>query len=294
LSEQVKDNEDSLDAYSQKQVIPALIIIQGVETGKILLLLKSANFVGREDSAEITINDPAVSRKHILIEVDEKHICCLDLGSTNGTYVNNERIEKRYLNEGDKIKIGNTVLKFSYQDRDDKEYQDKVYQMITFDELTSLYNVRYMFRQINLSMERAKKGEALSLLFIDIDFFKKVNDVYGHLSGSKLLSDFGQLILSSIRSTDFACRYGGEEFVVIMPRTNLQRSFLAAEKLRKIVEAHSFASTRNEAIKITISIGVASYNSSIATAQKLIDLADKAMYKAKQKGRNRVEYTFST
>jgi diguanylate cyclase (GGDEF)-like protein len=285
-----KNIDEITEGFAKKQAIPAFIIINGNETGKTLLLLESANFVGREESAEIIINDPAVSRKHLLVEVDEKHVCCIDLGSTNGTFVNNERITKKNLKEGDKIRLGNTILKFSLQDRDDKEFQDKVYRMISFDELTSLYNLRYMFFLLNQSIEKAKKGEPLSVLFIDIDFFKKVNDKYGHLSGSKLLSELGQLLLTSVRSNDYACRYGGEEFVIILPNTNGERACLAAEKIRKITKNNNFYSIHNKLIKITVSIGVTTYSPKISSAQMLIDVSDKAMYKAKQNGKNRIEY----
>jgi predicted signal transduction protein with EAL and GGDEF domain len=201
------------DGAEKKHATPALIIIEGPETGKIFPIIKSATFIGRDESAEIAVNDPAVSRKHILVEADENHICCIDLHSTNGTFVNSQKINKINLKEGDKIKVGNTLLKFSYQDSVDQKYQDKIYQMITFDELTSLYNPHNMFVLLDICFKKVKQGEVFSVLFIDIDYFKKINDLYGHLSGSKVLSDLGQIFLSNIRSTDFACRYGGEEFV---------------------------------------------------------------------------------
>lgn len=283
------NRREVLAGSEKKHVVPAIIIIEGPETGKIYPLVNSATFIGRDESSEITISDPAVSRKHMLVEVDENHICCIDLHSTNGTFVNSKKINKINLKEGDKVKVGNTLLKFSYQDSVDKKYQDKLYKMITFDELTSLYNQHNMFVFLDLCFKKAKQGEAFSVLFIDIDHFKRVNDMFGHLSGSKVLSDLGQIFLSNIRSTDFACRYGGEEFVIILPKTKLKQSLPVAEKLRKIVESCNFFSIHKKLIKITISVGAASYNPSVTSPQKIIELADMAMYRAKAKGRNRVE-----
>jgi two-component system cell cycle response regulator len=273
----------------KKHEAPALIIINGPDTGKVHPLMKSTNFIGRDYNAEIIINDPAVSRKHVLIEVDQSNVCCIDLQSKNGTFVNFRRINKSILKEGDKIRVGYTLLRFSYQDSMDQRFQDDIYRMITFDELTSLYNYKYMLYQLDILIERAQRDDAFSILFADIDHFKKVNDKYGHLSGSKVLSELGQVLLSNTRSTDIACRYGGEEFVIILPDTPIKKSLFVGEKLRKVIENHRFSSRYNELIKISISIGLAGYDSSIKSSKDLIERADTAMYKAKQLGRNRVE-----
>lgn len=134
-----------------------------------------------------------------------------------------------------------------------------------------------------------RTGKPISLLLLDIDHFKQINDRYGHLGGDLALKTISDLVASTCRAMDIACRYGGEEITVILPETGADAAMIAAERLRKIIEAHAFYFEDNQNVHITVSIGVATSSEQLASATELTAGADRAMYCAKEEGRNRVE-----
>lgn len=156
------------------------------------------------------------------------------------------------------------------------------------DGLTGLYNHRYFQEILVKEASRASRhSRDLSLLFLDVDDFKKYNDTYGHQVGDTLLKQLSQIITSAMREGDIVARYGGEEFVVILPETDLMYALRAAEKLRKSVEAYPFRGKESQPHgKVTISLGVASWVEGSTTASSLIQQADKALYRAKNEGKN--------
>ena len=161
------------------------------------------------------------------------------------------------------------------------------------DSLIGIYNRRYLDRRLINEVARAKRYDLpLSVLMIDIDHFKEVNDIHGHQAGDLALSYLGKLILGVIRQTDIAARYGGEEIVIITPDTPAATAADLAERLRQSIETHKLVLTNEAAerktIHITVSIGVAGLSDTIDEADELIAFADQAMYQAKQRGRNRV------
>jgi len=280
-----KETLKEIKRLSEK--IPSLIVIQGNDTGQIFKLTASAMSLGRGTGTPLRINDKAISRKHCLFEVSPPIVTLIDLQSANGTFVNGKRIAKKKLVDGDKIQIGSSVLKFEMSDLDDSEFHEKLYQMITFDDLTSLYNSKYMKKQLNL-LFRAHRGQfPFTILFLDLDYFKLVNDNYDHITGSGVLSELGRLLLSNLRSSDIPCRYGGEEFVIILQDTTALQAVFVAEKMRKIIENHVFYTREAAPIHITVSIGIAEVSKSYKTVTDLIARSDEAMYKAKESGRNR-------
>ncbi len=156
------------------------------------------------------------------------------------------------------------------------------------DGLTGLYNRRHFDSTIEREFSRSKRyGGDLSLAIIDIDFFKKINDTYGHLCGDYVLKEVAYLILDNFRKTDLVFRYGGEEFVVILTETNLESAKIPMERLRQKIENYPFTYSGNK-VKVTVSAGV-SCNCTEST-DEFLDNADKALYKAKETGRNRVEF----
>lgn len=159
------------------------------------------------------------------------------------------------------------------------------------DGLTQLYNHRYFQEEFAKEFEEARRYEQpLSLALIDIDFFKKVNDTYGHAAGDEVLKAVSQTLAGSVRSSDTAARYGGEEFAVIMPQTDLEDGRAFAEKIRTMVEAQEIDTAAGR-VPVTVSIGVASIPySQIQTPIAMVDAADKALYRAKANGRNQVHY----
>lgn len=158
------------------------------------------------------------------------------------------------------------------------------------DGLTKLFNHRHFQDELARAFEESERyGRPLSLAIVDLDFFKKVNDTYGHAIGDEVLKRVSHIFQESIRSTDLAARYGGEEFAVMMPETDLAEAIAFAEKIRGLVEGHAIE-TQAGAIPVTVSIGVASVpHSHIHSAKELVVAADKALYRAKRNGRNQVQ-----
>lgn len=168
----------------------------------------------------------------------------------------------------------------------DFEYQ---YQLATIDGLTELYNHRYFQETLKKQVELAKRYEQdFSLIIVDIDFFKKFNDTYGHQSGDAVLKQVAQILKKNSRTTDFVCRYGGEEMCIILPNTNAEEAMYNAKRINKAVEEKDFQLNATEKGKVTISVGVATFPENGQTPQEIIEFADKGLYYAKEHGRNQV------
>ena len=157
------------------------------------------------------------------------------------------------------------------------------------DDLTKLFNTRYLNRTLEIEITRANRHRtSLALIFMDVDHFKIINDNYGHLVGSKLLVEMGQLLLKSLRTVDIVARYGGDEFVIVLPQTPPNNAIQIAERIRKSVENNVFLKKEGYSLKLTASFGVASYPESANSKEELLRLADEAMYRVKYQTRNGV------
>jgi len=165
----------------------------------------------------------------------------------------------------------------------------KMEDLVITDDLTKLFNLRYLDRTLDVEIERATRYNlSVSLIFMDIDFFKNVNDRYGHLVGSKLLVEVSQLLLKGLRKVDIVARYGGDEFVIVLPQTSINAAKMIAERLRRSIEKHVFLKGENLELKLTASFGIASYPEHASTQEELLMLADEAMYRVKYHTRNDV------
>jgi diguanylate cyclase (GGDEF)-like protein len=161
--------------------------------------------------------------------------------------------------------------------------------LVITDDLTKLFNLRYLDRTLDVEIERATRYNlSVSLIFMDIDFFKNVNDRYGHLVGSKLLVEVSQLLLKGLRKVDIVARYGGDEFVIVLPQTGIDAAKMIAERLRKSIEKYVFLKGESLELKLTASFGIASYPEHASTQEELLKLADEAMYRVKYHTRNDV------
>jgi len=165
----------------------------------------------------------------------------------------------------------------------------KVEELSITDDLTKLFNTRYLDRSIEMEIQRSLRyGASVSLIFMDIDDFKKVNDGHGHLVGSKVLVEVGQILIRNLRSIDVVVRYGGDEFVIVLPHTPAAPAAQIAERIRKAVERNIFFEKDGHGLRITASFGVASYPETARSKEELLRLADEAMYKVKYHTKNGV------
>ena len=215
-----------------------------------------------------------------------------DLNSTNGTYHNGERISSHVLRDGDTIQIGSTtMLKFSYQDALEQQLIDNLYESATRDSLTRAYNKKYFGESIQREFAHAiRQRTPLTLVMFDIDFFKKINDQYGHTAGDFVLSKLAVKVHECIRAEDTFCRYGGEEVALLLREASEKQGFACAERIRRVIELTEFTPPGQPRIPVTSSFGVSTFTGTeFSEPEQLIKSADQYLYQAKRGGRNRVE-----
>lgn len=268
-----------------------LFFLAGPLLGKLFPLEEGVTIMGRSPDINIVVNDTRVSRKHVQITVQGEMVRIQDLGSTNGTFVNGEKKETEFaLHDGDKIQISPaTIFKFALADEDEKIAFDELYELGVIDPLTNAYNKRYFIDRLKEELSLSRRAKLnLSLLMIDIDFFKKVNDTHGHLAGDHVLQKVSKVLQTMTRHEDIVTRYGGEEFTVVLRNTNEEGARLLAERIRTTI-AGSPANFEGMVIKVSISIGIASLGEkhNFETVEDFIAAADKCLYYSKEHGRNR-------
>ncbi len=167
--------------------------------------------------------------------------------------------------------------------------QQRLEELVITDDLTKLFNTRHLNRSLEAEVHRSMRySTSVSLIFMDLDHFKNVNDVHGHLIGSKLLAEIGQLLMEQLRSLDVVARYGGDEFVVLLPQTELEGAMVIAERIRVRIEESSFLKKEGMDFKVTASFGVASFPETAGSKEELIKIADDSMYNVKKNTRNGV------
>jgi two-component system cell cycle response regulator len=271
-----------------------LVVIYTKEAGLLgrrFVLDSSVTSVGRGADNQIVLEGDSVSRRHAHFEKRGNQWHVVDDGSTNGTYVNEQQIPREaQLRNADRIKIGPTILKYLSGADAEAKYHEEIYRMTIVDGLTQIHNKRYLQEALDREVLRARRHDRdLSLLMIDIDFFKRINDQYGHLAGDHVLRELAQAIQERIRRDEVFARYGGEEFAILLPETPLEGAVSLAEDLRVRVSEHNFV-FQSEMIPVTVSIGCARLASGDGVASDLIQRADEKLYEAKRTGRNRVCY----
>ena len=266
-----------------------LVIIYGADLGRRVVLEGSNLEIGRSIKCDLSIDQESVSRHHARITWDGGRYRIADLGSTNGSYVNDELVQERVLRDGDQLKIGRTILKFMTGDNIETSYHEEIYRLMTFDGLTQIHNKRHFHETLDREVSRsARYDRPMSLVVFDIDHFKRVNDTHGHLAGDALLRQLASLVRGRIRREDIFARVGGEEFAVLLPEIEGNGAAQFADKVRKACEGATFH-FEDVAISITLSLGVANLRPPYTTGEQLYKAADAVLYCAKQNGRNRVE-----
>src|SRR5213593_1735758 len=225
----------------------SLVVLRGAEIGRNFRLRRGPMIVGRGFGAEIRLADDLASREHARIEclwdpeAQTATYTIADLGSTNHTFVNTTRVDTVELREGDKIQIGDTVLKFVLLDDIETKFHEEIRNRISYDQLTGLLTKESLYLAPEMELTRCLRyALPLAVLMMDLDRFKAVNDTHGHLMGSHVLSEVGRLIRESIRTADVAARYGGEEFVAYLSETSLIGAAQAAERMRMAIAGQPF------------------------------------------------------
>ena len=270
-----------------------LVIVTGPRPGSMIVIGEGQDFVlGRTTEASYAIDDDSLSRRHARFFRLAGKYAIEDLKSTNGTFVDGRRLsEPSFLEPGASIQLGkDIVLRFELQDDAVIEEQKRLYEATVRDKLTGVYNRHHLDERLAAEVAYAKRhGTALSLLFVDADHFKKVNDTFGHAGGDAVLVALDKLLLASMREEDVVARYGGEEFIVVLRGIAKTNAAAVAERIRGDVQALA-VEHEGQKIPFTVSIGAAALESERENEDvaSLLARADEALYAAKGGGRNRV------
>jgi len=280
----------------RRQVRPGgesiLVVLQpaGANPGRRYALSRPEHVVGRRAETDIPIDLDSVSRRHARFARDAKGWYVEDLSSTNGSFVNDERIERHHLVDGDIVRFGEAVVKFLSGSNIEVAYHEEIYKLSILDGLTGVHNKRFFEEFLEREVARSiRHTHALGLVMFDIDHFKKVNDTHGHLAGDAVLLGLSRRLKPRIRREDILARVGGEEFAVVLADTNREGSLHFAEDLRQIIEREPFNHHEMPHVAVTISLGVAALQpGERIQGQDLVRRADAALYAAKNGGRNRV------
>lgn len=282
----------------RRDLKPALVFLTGELIAVPIPLEREEVILGRALEADVRVNDTQVSRQHARVVAvrDEKkqstEYVLNDLDSRNGTFLNGRRVRREVLENGDKITVGETILRFDLLDEIDREYQRQIHRLISHDDLTGLLSSRSFFSELRREAGRATaEGRPFCVLMMDGDYFKNVNDTHGHLTGSKTIEEIGFSIMTNLRSGDAAARFGGDEFAAFLLDADLPQALIAAERIRTSIESYPFSIVRQGSKgthHITVSIGISSFPDDSLDPIQLVEMADSALYRAKREGRNRV------
>jgi diguanylate cyclase (GGDEF)-like protein len=285
-------NLDSLEAelrLRRQQIAAYLVVVEGTNVGE-MHKIEGEVVVGRASSVKVRLSDDGISRRHCRVVALGNQLVLEDLGSANGTLVNGQKVQQHPLAEGDKIRLGaTTTLKFTYQDKLDESFQQQMIDAALRDGLTRTFNKKFFQDRLAAEFAYAHRHRSmLSLVMFDVDYFKRVNDTYGHLAGDAVLVHLARIAETTIRAEDVLARYGGEEFAVICRGTTLLNAGVFGERLRARVEQEIF-DYQGTRLSVTISVGVAALpEANVDNPADLIRDADSALYEAKRSGRNRV------
>ena len=269
-----------------------LTVIAGPRPGMILPIGEGELSVGRSEEANVALDDESLSRRHARFFARDGRCFVEDLGSTNGTFVDGARASGPVsLEDGQRVQLGlSTVLRFSLQDEAELEATRRLYEATVRDPLTGVFNRHYLDECLRVELSYAKRhGTSLSILFVDADHFKRVNDTYGHAAGDEVLRRLAAFLRDALRTEDVVARFGGEEFVLVLRGIDAVGVLAVAERIRAGTEALRIAH-EGRPIPVTVSVGVATQSPEreFATSEELVATADGALYQAKAAGRNRI------
>lgn len=246
--------------------------------------------IGRSPTSEISFPEVlSISRTHARLEHQGSNVVIEDLGSTNGTYVNDRLVQKsQQLRSGDRFQVGAVHFKFLHERDVENAFHLAIYDLVMRDGLTEIYNKRKYEEEVEREVARASRySRPLTLALFDIDHFKSVNDTYGHLCGDFVLKQVAERVRTGLRAEQVFARVGGEEFVVLCPETDAEQGRRLAEKLRDRIASEPVEYAGFQ-VPVTCSFGVAQLAPDMGDGAALYEAADRALYESKQSGRNMV------
>ncbi|MCI0377595.1 MAG: GGDEF domain-containing protein [Gemmataceae bacterium] len=261
----------------------------GPGMGARYMLTDAPVVIGRGSDCEIRINDHSVSRRHARIQPGADGYYAIDLQSTNGSYVNDVPASMCRLKDGDYLRIGNCIYRFLTGGNVEAEYHEEIYRLTIIDALTDIHNKRYFLEFLDRELARSSRYDRpLSLVMIDIDRFKGINEELGHLGGDFTLRELAGRVKGTVRKEELLARYGGEEFAILLPETTKEGAECLAERVLAVVNEQPFK-YEDRTYTVTVSAGVATTcGEKEITPVELIRRADERLYQAKHEGRNRV------
>jgi diguanylate cyclase (GGDEF)-like protein len=282
------------DAVSEKlrarlaQRKPFLVVLQGDGVG-MRYRVEGIFVIGRDESCDLVMRDTRTSKRHAQFEVRDREVFVSDLGSTNGTILNEERItDAKMMRSGDKVFVGSTVMRLDWQDALEQDFHDELERLLSIDELTGLLQKRRFDTEGRLLVEGTlHRGEPVSVLMMDLDGIKKINDTHGHAFGAYCIAESGALIGKVVGSPGIATRWGGDEYSAILPGVDAKGAAKVGEDILAAIRGHAFERERIR-LEPGISIGLATGPQQGDTLEALQRSADEALYRAKRAGKGRV------
>jgi two-component system cell cycle response regulator len=267
-----------------------LVQLEGAQIGQVAVLHGAEWRVGRHQDSDLWLRDTGVSRHHARFAWVVDGYVLEDLSSANGTYVGGKPVTQHRMHDGDIVQFGSSaVFRYSVADAQQEAMLRQLYSASVTDTLTGAYNREHFDSRLAAEISFARRHRTqLSLLLLDLDHFKRVNDTYGHQAGDSVLKEVGKVISVDLRAEDVFARYGGEEFAILLRGIARDDARSAAERFRSKIEALRVVCDQ-QAIAVTVSIGCAALSCcDERTAEQIIAVADRRLYAAKRGGRNRV------
>ncbi|MCB1044998.1 MAG: GGDEF domain-containing protein [Acidobacteria bacterium] len=290
-----RDEETTIHAAHVNEAkvvhVPYVVVLAGDVSGRVIRLKPGRQMdAGRSRNCDIFLDDQNISRRHSRFVVHANGDTILeDLDSTNGTLVNGKKIDSVKLCDGDRICLGNVILRYSLKDDLEFVFQQELFEKATKDPLTGAHNKAFFLDAFQKEFNYHSRYEKpLSVLIFDLDNFKKINDVYGHVNGDIVLKTFAEQIISCLRKEDLFARFGGEEFMALFRNTTKETALRIGGKLLELVRAMKF-STPSAEFQTSVTIGVATLeNDNFDSPQSMIVCADSRLYQGKQNGKDQV------
>ncbi len=283
--------EGGMNSQPDRTLAPRLMVILGREPGKTYSIPLGESRLGRDLECSIKLPDASVSRYHArIIRNEDGEVIVVDGSSTNGTHVNDRKVVKSQLSNGDILRLGNVLMKYYEPGTIEGEVFQRVFHMALNDSLTETLTKAAITHHVETIIQ--SDPVQFSVILVDIDHFKQVNDTFGHIAGDYVLRKVASVLKNTmLESGSLIGRFGGEEFLMILPNTPFEKAIQIAEQVRLAMQSEEFV-WKEKTIGITASFGVTDWHmedlSKSEPAQSILERADEALYQAKNEGRNRV------